>query len=547
MTIHASNVNKNLFFMTTRQCKCKMRWALTKKATFSISLIIEEHFFYFEGVSWFFLQNEKYARETLNKTLNLRSTSAFSQVFAILFYQIFLDHRKYANIGVAGGQASKKDAEDIKDQDDKTKANLHITAGGGISQEQETYGNQIQQEEGTHKTMIFLMKGVERLFEDDVKHENHTFKVVFDQLKQFVFESKFFLKSEACSSMFDDIIMMFCKYFLYYYEESLDNNTLDTGRGSLLQPKEYKFEKILQEIYKLADVYYKYFESTMTEEERAQKEIEYSYIMLHIHRNPNVAKRRKQSRQHQLIARRTLQITDENLNEEEQKQEQIQIEVKKDNSQNQQKQDYGYDQDRNVQEQEQDEQMVQMQAQSRERKKEEARDANELEYKNKQKELKFQARVICIDILISETLKLMRIMQQQEPLLKLMQKFVLLKDLPYMSKVTQNKILNCFNDFSHPGGPYFPPRQVRQYAIKVMSVMFPEGKKARKLVHNFFRLLHPYYWSQSVAYHSLSYTKQTLGYVKSKVDGVLDTVFCRRSREQDQDIATDEQRDKKDM
>lgn len=87
-----------------------------------------------------------------------------------------------------------------------------------------------------------------------------------------------------------------------------------------------------------------------------------------------------------------------------------------------------------------------------------------------------------------------------------------------MSKVTQNKILNCFNDFSHPGGPYFPPRHIRQLALKVVNVMFPEGKKARKLVHNFFRLLHPYYWSQSVAYHSLNYTKDTLGYFKTKAD-----------------------------
>ena len=86
-----------------------------------------------------------------------------------------------------------------------------------------------------------------------------------------------------------------------------------------------------------------------------------------------------------------------------------------------------------------------------------------------------------------------------------------------MSKVTQNKILNTFNDFSHPGGPYFPPRKVRQYAIKAMSIMFPEGKKARKLVHNFFRLLHPYYWSQSVAYHSLSYTQSTIHYLNSTI------------------------------
>lgn len=44
------------------------------------------------------------------------------------------------------------------------------------------------------------------------------------------------------------------------------------------------FDHILDNIYKLADVYQLHYEKYMSEEERAQKEIEHSYIMLHIHK-----------------------------------------------------------------------------------------------------------------------------------------------------------------------------------------------------------------------------------------------------------------------
>jgi hypothetical protein len=47
------------------------------------------------------------------------------------------------------------------------------------------------------------------------------FKVVFDQLKSFIFESRFFL--ESCSSFFDDFVSIFSKYFLYYFEDSFEN------------------------------------------------------------------------------------------------------------------------------------------------------------------------------------------------------------------------------------------------------------------------------------------------------------------------------------
>ena len=41
-------------------------------------------------------------------------------------------------------------------------------------------GNTVQTQEGTPKTMLFLIKGIDRLLEDDVKRENQMFKVVFD-------------------------------------------------------------------------------------------------------------------------------------------------------------------------------------------------------------------------------------------------------------------------------------------------------------------------------------------------------------------------------
>lgn len=52
--------------------------------------------------------------------------------------------------------------------------------------------------------------------------------------------------------------------------------------------------------------------------------------------------------------------------------------------------------------------------------------------------------------------------------------------------------------------------------------MFPEGKKARKLVHSIFRVLHPYYWSYSVAFYFLTYLKNIWSYSKEKFDLTID-------------------------
>jgi hypothetical protein len=106
------------------------------------------------------------------------------------------------------------------------------------------------------------------------------FKVVFDHLKSFIFDSRFFLESNT--QLFEDYIYVFSKYFIYYFEESVVDS-IDTNRT--FTRKAYMFDNVLESIYRLADVYQEHYEKYTTEEEKAQKEIEYSYIMLHIHKN----------------------------------------------------------------------------------------------------------------------------------------------------------------------------------------------------------------------------------------------------------------------
>ncbi len=98
--------------------------------------------------------------------------------------------------------------------------------------------------------------------------------------------------------------------------------------------------------------------------------------------------------------------------------------------------------------------------------------------------------------------------------------------MPYMSKVSENRIMNTLTEFTHPGGPYFPTRPVRQLANKVMSTLFPSrpAKRVRKLVHSFFRLLHPYYWAESIAYHAFSYLHSGYSYVKTSLGRCLKKV-----------------------
>mmetsp|Transcript_12896 Transcript_12896/g.12786 ORF Transcript_12896/g.12786 Transcript_12896/m.12786 type:complete len:135 (+) Transcript_12896:928-1332(+) len=97
-----------------------------------------------------------------------------------------------------------------------------------------------------------------------------------------------------------------------------------------------------------------------------------------------------------------------------------------------------------------------------------------------------------------------------------------------MSRSTQNKILTTFVEFSHPGGPFFSPREVRQLSVKAMSLMFPEGRKGRKIIHSLFRVMHPFYWTQSVGFHTLTYMKGVASYMKSGFCFTLDKCLCKR-------------------
>ena len=96
-----------------------------------------------------------------------------------------------------------------------------------------------------------------------------------------------------------------------------------------------------------------------------------------------------------------------------------------------------------------------------------------------------------------------------------------------MSVVTENKIMDFLTDFSHPGGPYFPSRPLRHLALKMQNDLFPKrpARRTRKLVHSFFRLLHPFYWAESLSFYALDYTKRILLYIKAKtLDRILEAI-----------------------
>jgi len=106
--------------------------------------------------------------------------------------------------------------------------------------------------------------------------------------------------------------------------------------------------------------------------------------------------------------------------------------------------------------------------------------------------------------MISESLKMMRSLDQSDKISNMITNMVTeFKETPRMSKVTQNKILNLLNAFQSPGGPYFPPRELRQLALKASTDLFPEGQNARMLTHIIFRIAHPWYTTQSIVHHCL--------------------------------------------
>lgn len=140
----------------------------------------------------------------------------------------------------------------------------------------------------------------------------------------------------------------------------------------------------------------------------------------------------------------------------------------------------------------------------------------------------FESRIVAIDMVVSDTLKLLRPMTNHDSVYNLISRLTLLKDLPYMSKVSETRLMNGLTDFTHPGGPYFPSRPLRHLAAKVMTLIFPgrPAKRARKVVHSFFRMLHPYYWAESVSYHTLEYAREGFRWVGDKLVKGL----CRRTK-----------------
>ncbi len=74
--------------------------------------------------------------------------------------------------------------------------------------------------------------------------------------------------------------------------------------------------------------------------------------------------------------------------------------------------------------------------------------------------------ILALDQVISETVKMLQELKDQALLEIYIDKMTLcVKQLPYMSKITQNKLMNFLNALAHPGGPYFAPREVRQKAV----------------------------------------------------------------------------------
>ena len=88
----------------------------------------------------------------------------------------------------------------------------------------------------------------------------------------------------------------------------------------------------------------------------------------------------------------------------------------------------------------------------------------------------FNYEILSADLLISEALKATKAEQSSKQICKKIKTFdEEFSDLKQLSMVTYNKTLNFLNQFSHPGGPLFPTREVRKKANEVSYKMFPEG------------------------------------------------------------------------
>jgi hypothetical protein len=111
--------------------------------------------------------------------------------------------------------------------------------------------------------------------------------------------------------------------------------------------------------------------------------------------------------------------------------------------------------------------------------------------------------ILVVDVIVSEGIKVIKAGECPSRILKMIKTLNKeLKNIGQMSMVTHNKILNLLNSFSHPGGPYFPPRKLRTVCKRIAFEMFPEGRIYRWLTHTVFSLMHPFQVSKSVAFHT---------------------------------------------
>ena len=65
--------------------------------------------------------------------------------------------------------------------------------------------------------------------------------------------------------------------------------------------------------------------------------------------------------------------------------------------------------------------------------------------------------ILTIDILISETLTMLRSCKKSEQIIFMMEKMCGISVINQMSALTQNKLVNTVMEFSHAQGPYFAP------------------------------------------------------------------------------------------
>ncbi|XP_047976166.1 uncharacterized protein LOC125218523 isoform X4 [Salvia hispanica] len=62
---------------------------------------------------------------------------------------------------------------------------------------------------------------------------------------------------------------------------------------------------------------------------------------------------------------------------------------------------------------------------------------------------------------------------------------------------TSTRLKTCLYNFTSPGGPMYPTRDVRHAAWDALDFLFPVGRYPRHVISLFFRLLYPWYWPSS--------------------------------------------------